>query len=125
MEDGKVKTFLAIYLGNANSEATKRWEALDKATQHAKEREAIEAWNAWGETHAASIVENGPPLGKTKFVGPNGIKDTKNDMTGYAIVRADSHDAAAKLFLNHPHFAIFPGAGVEVMEILPMPEMPQ
>ena len=28
---------------------------------------------------------------------------------------------AAKLFLNHPHFMIFPGDRVEVMECLPIP----
>ena len=40
------------------------------------------------------------------------------------MVRADSHEAAAKMFLNHPHFAIFPGDAVEVMEVLPIPERP-
>lgn len=120
-----MKTFLAIYLGNANSTASKAWDALDKASQDAKSREAMEAWVAWGERNAASIVENGPPLGKTKRVDPAGVMDVTNDLTGYAIVRAETHDEAARLFLDHPHFTIFPGAGVEVMEILPMPEMPQ
>ena len=36
-------------------------------------------------------------------------------------VRADSHEAAAKLFENHPHFTIFPGESVEVMPVLPIP----
>jgi hypothetical protein len=42
-------------------------------------------------------------------------------MTGYVIVRAESHEAAAKLFENHPHFSIFPGDSVEIMECLPFP----
>jgi hypothetical protein len=37
------------------------------------------------------------------------------------IVQADSHEAAARLFEKHPHFMIFPGDSVEVMECLPMP----
>ena len=41
---------------------------------------------------------------------------------GYTIVQAESQEAAAKLFLNHPHFMIFPGDGVEIMECLPLPE---
>ena len=45
-------------------------------------------------------------------------------LAGYTIVEAESQEAAARLFLNHPHFMIFPGDGVEVMECLPMPEMP-
>jgi hypothetical protein len=36
-------------------------------------------------------------------------------------VRAESQEAAAQLFIQHPHFTIFPGEGVEVMEILPVP----
>jgi hypothetical protein len=38
------------------------------------------------------------------------------------VVRAASHEDAAKLFEDHPHFTIFPGDGVEVMECLPIPE---
>jgi len=36
-------------------------------------------------------------------------------------VQADSQVAAAKLFENHPHFTIFPGDSVEVMECLQIP----
>jgi hypothetical protein len=36
-------------------------------------------------------------------------------------VRADSHEAAARIFEGHPHFMIFPGDGIEVMECLPIP----
>jgi hypothetical protein len=44
-------------------------------------------------------------------------------MAAYTIVQAESHEAAAKLFEGHPHFAIFPGDGVEIMEVLPIPGM--
>jgi hypothetical protein len=37
------------------------------------------------------------------------------------IVEAESHEAAARLFENHPHFAIFPGDSVEIMEFVPIP----
>jgi hypothetical protein len=42
-------------------------------------------------------------------------------MSAFVIVRANSHDAAAMLFENHPHFALFPGEAVEVMPVLPIP----
>ena len=74
-----------------------------------------------GRVHAASIVDQGTPLGKTKRASPEGIDDIKNVMVGYAIVQAESHEAAAKLFENHPHFTIFPGDSVEIMECLPIP----
>ena len=42
-------------------------------------------------------------------------------MTAYVIVEAESHEAAAEMFAGHPHFTIFPGDAVEIMECLPMP----
>jgi len=36
-------------------------------------------------------------------------------------VQADSHEAAAKLFENHPHFAIFPGDAIEIMPVGAIP----
>jgi hypothetical protein len=71
--------------------------------------------------HKASVVVQGGPLGKTKRVSTQGISDTKNNMTGYVVVSAESHEAAAKLFEKHPHFTIFPGDAVEIMEVLPIP----
>jgi len=37
------------------------------------------------------------------------------------VVRAASHEAAAKMFEKHPHFAIFPGEGVDIMPVMPIP----
>ncbi len=69
----------------------------------------------------AAVVEQGGPLGKTKRAAAQGISDTKNNMTGFVVVQAESHDAAANMFKNHPHFMIFPGDSVEIMECLPIP----
>ena len=35
--------------------------------------------------------------------------------------KAESHEAAARMFEDHPHVTIFPGDSVEIMECLPMP----
>ena len=75
------------------------------------------------EDHASSIVENGSPLGKTKKIDKNGISDTRNAIGAFIVVKAESHEDAAKMFLNHPHFMIFPGECVEIMEELPIPKM--
>jgi len=71
----------------------------------------------------AAIVGLGGPLGKTKKITEHGITDTSNDMGAFMVVRADSHEAAAKLFEKHPHFTIFPGESVEVMPVLPIPDV--
>jgi len=67
------------------------------------------------------IVDTGTPLGKTLRVSKGGIEKIKNQLTAYTIVRAESHEAAAKLFEGHPHFTIFPGDSVEIMECLAIP----
>ena len=44
-------------------------------------------------------------------------------MAAYTVIESATQEDVAKLFLDHPHFSIFPGDGVEIMEILPIPEM--
>ena len=56
-------------------------------------------------------------------ISKNGITDVRNDLGAWTIVQAETPEAAAKMFENHPHFTIFPGESVEVMECLPMPGM--
>ena len=114
-------TFLAIFLGNKTSPRMTAWMALPEAERRAKEQEGIAAWKAWMEKHHAAIVGMGGPLGKTKRITQSGIEDTSNAMGAYVVVRADSHEAAARLFEKHPHFMIFPGEAVEVMPVLPIP----
>lgn len=96
------------------------WNALPEAERLAKQKKGIAAWKAWAEKHQAAIVGMGGPLGKTKN-SQRGIEDTSNEMGAYMVVRADSHEAAAKLFEGHPHFTIFPGERVEIMPVLPIP----
>ena len=114
-------TYLAIFLGSKTSPRMKAWMALPEAERRAKEQEGMAAWKAWVEKHQAALAEMGGPLGKTKRVGPGGIADVSNEMGAFTVVRADSHEAAARMFENHPHFAIFPGEAVEVMPVLPIP----
>jgi len=114
-----MKNFLAVYLGT--SDAFEKWKALPEAERKEREQKGMKAWGDWMQKHQAQVVEQGGPLGKTKRVSRQGIADTKNNLTGYVVLRADSHEAAAKLFENHPHFTIFPGDSVEIVEVLPIP----
>jgi hypothetical protein len=52
------------------------------------------------------------------------VSDIKNNLAAYVVVQAESHAAAAKMFENHPHFTIFPGDSIEIMECLPIPGQP-
>lgn len=114
-------TYLAIFCGSKRSPRRLAWDNLSEGDRRTKEREGMAAWKAWVERYQDDIVAMGGPLGKTKRVTQQGIDDTSNDLGAFTVVRADSHEAAAKLFERHPHFMIFPGDYVEVMPVLPIP----
>ncbi|MEN9587092.1 MAG: hypothetical protein RIT15_667 [Pseudomonadota bacterium] len=116
-----MKNFLAIF--NGTHAAMGEWNKMDEATRKARMAQGMAAWMAWKDAHASNMVDAGTPLGKTKRIDKNGIADATNSMTGYVIVKAESHEAAAAMFTNHPHFAIFPGDNVEIMPCTELPKM--
>jgi hypothetical protein len=117
-----MKHFMAVYTGTpAKLDAYQR-QFPDPEKRKAHEKKGMEAWEKWAKDHEKSIVDEGAPLGKTKRASAEGIADIRNNLAAYTIVKAESQEAAAKMFLNHPHFTIFPGDGVEIMECLPMPQ---
>ena len=115
-------TFLAVFTGGGKNSAKRAaWEALPEAERNAKMQKGMAAWKTWVDKHQGAIVTMGGPLGKTKKVGPEGIADISNMLTAFTVVRAPSHEAAAKIFEGHPHFSIFPGEAIEIMPVLPIP----
>jgi hypothetical protein len=114
-------TFLAVFLASKSGPRMIAWNALPEAEKLATRHKGIAAWKAWAEKHHAEIVEMGGPLGKTKKVTAGGVEDISNELGAFMVVRADSHEAAARLFEKHPHFMIFPGDSIEIMPVLPIP----
>jgi hypothetical protein len=114
-------TYLALFMMRKTGPKMAAWNALAPAEQGVKAQAGMAAWKAWMMQHQAVVVGMGGPLGKTKTISASGVEDTSNEVSGYVIVRAASHDAAAKLFENHPHFTNFPGECVELMPVLPIP----
>ena len=113
--------FVALYMGSADAANQVAWEQLTDADRAARSHEAMTAWGAWVEKHKGAIRDMGSPLGKTLLASDAGISPTRNAVTAYVIVEAASHREAAEMFEKHPHFSIFPGSGVEILECLPMP----
>lgn len=65
----------------------------------------------------------GGPLGPTKrltqtSLAESGVTDVVNKLTVFMVVRAASHEEAARLFEGHPHMTIYPCDAVEVMPLL-------
>jgi hypothetical protein len=115
-----MKRYLAVFTGSPA--AMTSWQSLPETERQRKQADGVAAWRKWASDNAASIVEMGGPLSRTKLVSKGGISDIRNNLGAYTVVQAETQEAAARLFLNHPHFTVFPGEGVEVMEVLPIPE---
>ena len=113
--------YLAVFLGSKTSARRRAWDALLDNQRRAEEERGIAAWKEWAERFQPFITDISGPLGKTKKVSERGVEDITNALAAFTVVRAASHEAAAKMFENHPHFAIFPGDSIEIMPILPTP----
>src|SRR5215469_26729 len=87
-------TYLAVFLGSRNGSRMKAWMEMSESERKAKEQEGMAAWGGWMQKHQASIVSMGGPLGKTNKVTAKGVEDVSNDLGGYVVVRANSHEAA-------------------------------
>ena len=101
--------FLAIYHGAADQVAK---------AQLSEERQAefMSAWATWAQTHQRALVDPGAPLHLKKLVTAHGVEDFIDSKTGYAIVEANSPDAAVQMFAEHPHLQLHRGNSIEVLE---------
>ena len=82
----------------------------------------MDAWMTWMKNHKSVLADMGAPLGKTQRVTAAGISSVRNEVTGYTIVEAESHDAAAKMLIGHPHLSV-PGAYIDVLSVTAIPGM--
>lgn len=85
-------------------------------------KKSMDSWMQWMNMHKAAIVDGGAPAGKNKRVSGSEVTDIRNEVCGYTIVQAESHDAAALIFKDMPHMGI-KGGYVEVVELLSVPGM--
>lgn len=116
-----MKNFLAVFTGTPETMEKSGWNALSESARQERMQTGMNAWHAWMETNKSAISVAGGPVGKTMRISSAGIESSKNNICGYILVSAESQEAATKLFEGHPHFSIFPGEAVEVMECLPVP----
>ena len=116
--ENAMKKFMVLYMA-----PSAQFEQMMKNATPEQQQKGMDAWMKWMNANKASLADGGAPLGKTKRVDANGTKDTKNEVGGYSIVQAESHDAATKMFgKDHPHLHV-PGAWIEIVEIMPIPGM--
>lgn len=108
-----MKKFLVLY-----NMPTASFDAFKDTSPKDKEKD-MEDWMKWMEDNKASFVDMGNPVGANKRVAKATISDERNEVGGYSIVQAESHEAACAMFATNPHFSA-PDAYIEVMEIVEM-----
>jgi len=103
--------FLVLYLTPAS--VLEAWMQKDPEERKAEEAKMGAEWDAWAEKNGSMVTET-YGAGKTKRVDSNGVSDVRNDVMMYSIVEADTHEAAAAIFVDHPHLQI-PEATIDIM----------
>jgi|GEM_PF-287587 len=119
MAISNMKKFLVLYLTPAS--VIDEWAKTDPEKRKVAEEKMQAEWGEWMGSHASMIISTDAG-GKTKRVTTAGVSDIRNDIMLYSIVEAESHEAAAQSFTNHPHLQI-PQSSIEIMEISPMGEI--
>ncbi len=109
-----MKKFVALYMVTPAA-----MDEMMKNSTPEERKKGMDEWMAWAEGHKEDLVELGTPVGKNKRVTKEGVSDERNEVGGYSIAQAESHEAAAKIFDDCPHFKM-PGAYIEVMECMDM-----
>ena len=113
--------FLAVF--NMQPEALARFRAMPKADQDAVDAVGLPQWEAWDKRNAAFIANQGGMVGKTTRATKDGIAPASNTICGYLIIEAETAEAAAHLFQDHPHLTVFPGESVDIMPFLTGPAL--
>ncbi len=76
-------------------------------------------WQDWIKSLGDAVVNPGTPLGPSKIVSSEGVSDNNGPdrLTGFAMVKADSLDAAIEIARADPFLAM---GNVEVAEVFNM-----
>ena len=111
-----MKKFLVLYSSTATAQ-----EQMARTTPEMA-KAGIEVWMAWARKAGSAVVDLGMPLGNPLAVTPTAVGAGTSKVAGYSILQAESAAAVTELLQKHPHFHA-PGAGIEVLEFLPMPGM--
>ncbi len=112
-----MKKYFVLYMASEGD--FKKAMAQMPTMTEAERKASMDEWMVWMKSKGG-VVDMGAPLGKTKRVTPSAIADARNEIGGYSIVEAQSHEEAAQKMQDSPHFKMIPGGWIEVMEIMPM-----
>ncbi len=94
-------------------------DEMMKNTSSEDRKKSMDEWVVWMNENKSLLAEIGAPTGKNKRVTLGGVSDTRNDVSGYSIIQAESQEEAANMLKGNPHLKM-KGAYIEVMGCMPM-----
>ena len=82
-----------------------------------EQQKVMAAWMSWIESHGASFIDPGAPVGDSRIVRTGGVENNggPNPLSGYGFVTADSIEAAIEIAKGCP--IIEDGGSVEVASV--------
>jgi hypothetical protein len=110
-EEHTMKKFVAIYMAPVAA-----MDELRRTRSPERVKEFNDSSMKWVKSHEKSFVDVGSPTGNNKRVTKDKVQDVKNEIIGYSVVQAETHNEAAKIFQDTPNLQI-PGAYIEGLGI--------
>lgn len=80
-------------------------------------------WIAWKDEAEKKVTFTfGSPLQAVARISPTEAGESDNQISGYAMIEADSQELAVEVLRNHPHL-LRDGATIDLAEVVTMPGM--
>lgn len=112
-----MKTYLVLFTCSENSKNHLAWKRLSSEEQRIRSDQGTIALQKWIDQYQQKIIFHGGSLSKmTSVVDSNGALDIPSQMGAFFVVEAESKEMVTSMFLNHPHFSIFPGDSIQILE---------
>ncbi len=109
-----MKKFIALYYNTTGVHQ----EAPEMTEEQAAQ--ALAPWMAWEKKYGDRVVDMGAPCAPASASNDGeSWSASKNWVTGYSIVSANSLEEAQTMFKSHPIYA-YPGHAVEISECVAM-----
>ena len=86
-------------------------------------QQGMQLWFNWKEKLGSGLVDMGQQLGNAMTVTKAGVTQSDSNIVGMSIMQANSMDEALEMVKGHHHLHWAEGAGITILEEMPIPEL--
>ncbi len=114
-----MKKFLILYFSPTSAEERIGQAGMDKM------KASMAEWMEWKDRHGDALVDFGSPVKPSKKLDKGAVEEDQGWTTGYSLIQAEDLDQAVEIMKDHPNFKNPEGPGIEILEYVSMPGMPE